>query len=310
MVIAIIGILVALLLPAVQSAREAARRTQCSNNLRQLATAVLSYQAQMQVFPTGEVHGGSWVSGYRNPYSRQHCDWEGSVGMWCNLIFPYIEQQSAFDKLDFAIIPQYNSTGNVEIMRQSFSLFFCPSDGYRGLTTDWGGAGRNARIMHYYAVNGSNEGSRNVHRDQLPGKDDYGHCNFHDGMFFNDSATKDADIKDGLSNTAMLCETWGRSFPHHQAESPPLPGYPTGESSRGMNLHTSVYFGSGSLVYTPNSNHMSPWRANSFHPGGVHLALADGSVHFIPDAVNAAAWLALATIAGQESVDPSKWLNP
>jgi len=190
-------------------------------------------------------------------------------------------------------------------MQMEFPMLLCPSDPYRGLTTDWGAVGRKARIMHYYAVQGTNEGSTLQHEDQTtPGTGTYGHCNRHDGMFYNDSATRMGDLKDGTSQTAMLCEVWGRSWPRHVAGAA-KPGYPSTESSRGMNLHTAVYFGSGGYAYTPNSNHMSPWRANSFHPGGVHVLYADGSVHFVNDAIDKNAWFALATIAGHESISAS-----
>ena len=303
-VITIIGILIALLLPAVQAAREAARNAQCTNNLKQLGLGLLNYESAHKVFPPTEIHGGTWVPGYRNPYSRQHCDWEGSVGMWCNLIFPYIEQTPAYNKLDFKIIPQFNSPANMEVMQMTFNTLLCPSDPYKGLTSDWGG--HTARIMHYYAVQGNNEATPDKHADQIAGVSSYGHCDRHNGMFYNDSATAVSDIKDGTSNTAMLCEVWGRSFPNHIAITPTPPGYPSGESSRGMNLHSAVYFGANGFAYTPNSNHMSPWRANSFHPGGVHVSFADGSVHFVTDGIDAVTWLGLATINGGEVINGSR----
>ena len=209
-VIAIIGILVALLLPAVQSAREAARRMQCKNNLKQLGLALLNYETSVGRFPPGEVHGGDWDPGYAPSYSSandNHCEWDGLIGIWNNLIFPYLEQQSAYDKLEFDVRKQWTSTANQEVMKLKFPMFLCPSDPYDGLTTDWGvGGGQNkARICHYYAVAGSNEGSGDAHPD---GAQTYGHCNYHDGMFFNDSQTYMSDIRDGSTNTMMLCETW------------------------------------------------------------------------------------------------------
>ncbi len=305
-VIAIIGILVALLLPAVQSAREAARRLQCSNNYKQLGLALLNYEAQNRHFPAGETHGGDWNPGYTpstgSGTNRNHCEWDGQIGIWNNAIFPFIEQQAAYDKLDFDIRKQFNHAGNREIMQMQFEAFLCPSDSYRGLTTDWGVADLNkARICHVYGVAGSNEGSTTPHDD---GALTYGHCNKHDGMFYNDSKTTIEAIRDGTSNTAMLCESWGRSWPNHSPETPVPPGFPTGESSRGMNLHTVVYF-----VSTPNSNHGNPWKANSFHPGGVMTCFADGSVHFIPDTIELDVFKGLATIAGGEVPDSTAWGN-
>lgn len=285
-VIAIIGILVALLLPAVQAAREAARRMACSNNMKQLALGMLNYENQFGRFPPGEIHGGSWNNGYHRPSNYDHCEWDGQMGIWNNLIFPFIEQQAAYDQIDFEIRKQWHSAANREILRSTFDVFLCPSDPYRGLTTDWASSQNKARICHYYAVAGSIEGSNTPHPGSVA---TYSHCNYHDGMYFNDSNTRAADVQDGLSNTAMLSETWGRISPNHDAP---------GESSRGMNLHTVVY-----LDWTPNSNQSNPWKSNSFHPGGVFMAFGDGSVRFVTDAVRLEIFQAYATIRGGEVID-------
>ncbi len=295
-VIAIIGILIALLLPAVQSARAAARRAHCTNNMKQIGLGLLTYESSCGVFPPGEIHGGTWMPHYRDPYNYQHCDWEGSIGMWCNLILPQMEQQPVHDKLDFEIIPQFNSPDNMEVLRMIFPTLLCPSDPYRDLTTDWGGTGRNARTLHYFAVHGSDETTTDTHADQKPGANWYSHCNKYDGMFYNDSDTRIADVLDGTSNTAMVCEVWGRKYWNHQT----VPGDPRGpESSRGMNLHSAVFFD-----FTPNSYHGDPWHAASFHPGGVNVVFADGSVHFISDTIDLATWRGLSTIQGREVLGP------
>ncbi|MHC4176768.1 MAG: DUF1559 domain-containing protein [Planctomycetota bacterium] len=296
-VIAIIGILIAILLPAVQTAREAARHLHCSNNLKQIGLGILSYESTHEVFPPAEIHGHTKKDRkYRDPYNYQHCDWQGSIGMWMNLIFPFIEQQSAYDKLDFGAVPQFSSLANLQVQQTSFPLFHCPTDQYRGLTSNWGG--RRARIIHYYAVHGSDENTSVPHPDQKPGLTWYGHCNRHDGIFYNDSETKVRDIRDGVSSTAMVCEVWGRKYKDHV--TPSNPPYGT-ESSRGMNLHTAVYFD-----YPPNSTQDDPWKANSFHTGGVNCVFADGSVHFISDTIERKIFRAIATIDGREIVDASK----
>ena len=69
-----------------------------------------------------------------------------------------------------------------------------------------------------------------------------------------------------------------------------------------MNLHTVLYFFS-----TPNCNHINPWKANSFHPGGVMTCFADGSVHFISDTIELDVFKGMATIAGGEVLDASAW---
>jgi prepilin-type N-terminal cleavage/methylation domain-containing protein len=289
-VIAIIGILIALLLPAVQAAREAARRSQCTNNLKQLALGIMSYESPNRCFPPGEIHG-------RAVYGTcPHCDWDGAIGMWMNLVFPFIEQEPAYKKLDFKAWPQYSAANNVQVMQMPFAMFLCPSDPYRGLTTPWGAGGDTNRsnIIHYYAVHGDNENSLLPHPDKTS-CGNYGHCNAHNGIFFNDSAVKIAEVRDGLSNTALLCEVWGRCWPEHSVGNPIPPGFPNYESSRGMNLHTAVYFD-----WPPNSYHMNPWHAASFHPGGVMAAYADGSLHFIPDTIDMTIFRGMATRAGKE----------
>ncbi len=295
-VIAIIGILIALLLPAVQAAREAARRLQCSNNLKQIGLGLMNYENQRKVFPPGEIHGRA-VNG-----TCPHCDWAGAIGCWENFIFPFVELQPAYDKLNFKITPQFSSAANVEIMQGEYALFLCPSDPYRGLTTTWGGGDESrGRILHYFAVHGSNEGSLLSHPDGTS-CGTYGHCNGHDGIFFNDSATRIGDITDGTSNTAMICEVWARSYKNHVTPATTSPEYlGVSESSRGMHVHSAVYFD-----WTPNSYRKNPWHANSFHPGGVNCVFADGSVRFISDTIDLVTFKAISTRGGGEVVDGSK----
>ena len=111
-----------------------------------------------------------------------------------------------------------------------------------------------------------------------------------------DSGT--ANRSSGTGTTAMICEVWGRRYHDHVTPSPAPYG---NESSRGMNLHTAVYFD-----YTPNSTQQNPWKANSFHTGGVNCVFADGSVHFISDTIDLRIFRALATIAGGEVIPASK----
>jgi len=305
-VIAIIGILIALLLPAVQAAREAARRLQCTNNLSNLAKAMNTYHSSNGTFPAGEIHGKvgdpgyTYQSYYSDATARNHCYWEGRIGMWMNLIFPQMGQMGDYTQLDFGIYPQYASANNVKIMQKPYEFLFCPSDSFRGLTSNWSN-GR-ARIVHYYAVAGDKEFRtaseittlKVYHKDgtyttaQTHGQ----HCNANLGVFYNDSYTSIDEITDGTSSTALLCESWART------EENPAGDY-TDSNSRGMNLHTYVY-----LEYTPNSDHLNyPWRANSFHAGGVNCAFADGSVHFIADTVEYRIFCAIGTINGGEVID-------
>jgi prepilin-type N-terminal cleavage/methylation domain-containing protein/prepilin-type processing-associated H-X9-DG protein len=291
-VIVIIGILIGLLLPAVQSAREAARRLECQNHLKQLSLAVLNYHTEFKRFPAGETHGGYW-----------HCDWDGQIGMWMTCVLPFVEEKPSYNLLNFKAHPQWTSTNNQTVMKRLFPIFLCPSDPYTGLTTPWGPQDQTdvARICHYFAVAGSSEASALPHPNgavNYVGGVPYGHCNAHDGIFYNDSKTRIEDVRDGVSKTAMFFESWGRIWPMHVPPAVIPPGYPNFESSRGMNLHTVVY-----LDWTPNSNHTNPWKTNSFHPGGVHAAMADGSVRWVSDLISLAMIKAMATRNGHEPQD-------
>jgi len=107
-VITIIGILIALLLPAVQAAREAARRMQCTNNLKQFGLALHNYHLTHKVFPYGAGGGGTWWS-------------------WSALILPFIEQNAIYDQIDFD--KPYNAVHpvNNDVMKNFIAAYQCPS---------------------------------------------------------------------------------------------------------------------------------------------------------------------------------------
>jgi prepilin-type N-terminal cleavage/methylation domain-containing protein len=128
-VIAIIAVLVGLLLPAVQSARESARRMQCSNNLKQIGLALLNYHDTSSVFPPGAITG--FKPGDR-PWSDQF--WgnvnRASLLSWRPLILPQMEQNPLYNAINFEL--QYQIGGGVEIYTvfpTVMSTWLCPSDG-------------------------------------------------------------------------------------------------------------------------------------------------------------------------------------
>ena len=274
-VIAIIATLMALLLPSVQQAREAARRTQCKNNLKNLGLAMHNYHDQFRLFPPGEIHG------VRN-LATPHCDWEAAIGCWGTALLPMVDRNADFQQLDFSINPQFSSVGNITVMRTRFTIYQCPSDPFDGIYRGWNGNPANAAsAMHYFAVSSSNEFSPLT----WPGYTvPDSHCHPNNGMFFNDSNVGASSITDGMSNTAMICEVWGRMA---NSGSPP--------DGRGINLHAVAY-----LDHSPNSDRSQPWYPNSFHTGGVHILLADGSVRFVSDSIHLPTLKALATISGSE----------
>lgn len=115
-VIAIIGILVSLLLPAVQSAREAARRTQCLNNVKQMGLALLNYEAANRIFPPSSTWPDGKVAG---PELGPN---------WVIMVLPYIEDTGVYDSFDFSM--PINSDVNERPRSVSLSVMLCPSDGF------------------------------------------------------------------------------------------------------------------------------------------------------------------------------------
>lgn len=322
-VIAIIGILIAMLLPAIQAAREAARRLQCTNNLKQMAVACNTYESMNGHFPPGETHGevgkspgyegyGYCKSAIVSGMEANHCNWGGQIGIWMNAIFPQMDLQADYDQLDFERRPQYMDATqvlpddiNLEISRRYYAFLHCPSDPFTGMASGWAGAMPPVRIVHYFACAGDVEFSKLAHPDgtfYTTTNSAPNHANATNGVFYNDSKTRLADITDGASSTALISESWGRAYQYPATDD----GSTTGDS-RGMNLHAYVYFD-----WTPNSwrnfasgSTQHPWRINSFHPGGAQIAFCDASVHFVSDNVDRSVFKALATVDGGEVYDMS-----
>jgi len=319
-VIAIIGVLIALLLPAVQQAREAARRLHCPNNIGNIAKAMSNYESARGHFPPGEIHLTQGVYASGNSLSiNDHYQWDVHIGIWMNAIFPQLEQQGDYDRLNFEARPQYPSYNddpyanvtepNLAISRKKYPFFLCPSDPFTGFTNWWS----RVRITHYYACAGDNEYSTLPHADgtYTTANSDLRHGNANNGVFYNDSTTKLADITDGASQTALVAETWGRNLQYPVGDILP---YERNVESRAMNLHAYAYFDwppNSWRNYNPSdvgptTGVMDPWRVNSFHAGGCHVAFCDASVHFVSDDVDLRIFKAAATINGGEVYNKSQ----
>ncbi|QDU59677.1 hypothetical protein Pan216_05090 [Planctomycetes bacterium Pan216] len=267
-VIAIIGVLVSLLLPAVQSARESARRSLCSNHLKQLSLGLLNYEEKHGVFPPAQV--------FPSPLGSNG-EWSHCMGNWASLILPEIDQQGVYDMLDFEARRLTTAQSNKDALQIRIPVFQCPTDPYDGLVTPWSGNSETTGyIMHYFACAGDSDSD---HRNNLT------------GVFRPNSSTRLADISDGSSKTTLLLETWARRHADHPT---------SGEMSRTWALDNWAY-----AEWTPNAlqgQSNNTWACSSFHPGGAHVALADGTVRFVNDNVDTTVFRNLATIQGGEIV--------
>jgi prepilin-type N-terminal cleavage/methylation domain-containing protein len=287
-VLAIIGVLVGLLLPAVQHVREAARRTSCANNLKQLALATHNYEGAYRSFPPGN----------RNNLSSHA------------FLLPHIEQVNLADLVDYKV--SYTHANNAEARNTQVELFLCPSNtddlpsGLGGRNNYYGNAG--VAILHtgIPATDPSDPNST------MPPSD---------GIFFNDSAIRFADLEDGTVHTALFSERV------------------TGDGNNGLSTERSDTYQPGTYPGTPDealadalavdindltkqgfSNVGAPWlrpyhsttrywhvnvpngrsamfppnrimtTASSYHDAGVQVALCDGSVRMVPESVDLAVW--------------------
>ncbi len=296
-VIAIIGILVALLLPAVQAAREAARRLQCSNNLKQIGLALQNYESTSRCLPSART---------------------GSPHLWSAQaqILPYLEGGNVYKTIDFrrGVLDPVNR----EAVRAIIPTYLCPSDTTDRLHPNFG-------PNNYMANAGTGLQNGGSFRDYGPeGTERI------DGVFFDRSAVRFAEVGDGLSNTAAYSETIKGTGTDTTASSPSdtlrqfaqgaqlvavtdsfCAGLSFWSGQRGRewargNLNAASY----NHYLTPNhklndclsGNVMGRISARSFHPGGVSVLFLDGHVSFAPDTIDLATWRALATRNGREII--------
>ncbi|TVP98181.1 MAG: DUF1559 domain-containing protein, partial [Planctomycetaceae bacterium] len=259
-VIAIIGVMVGLLLPAVQQAREAARRMSCTNNLKQISLAMHNYHDTFNTFPA----------------ARANCCW----GTWNVLIMPFVELQNVSDLyLNWggtdATGPRYGAAPNsTNVTARRYPTFSCPSDGE---FTPIG-----ALTNHNYAVNFGNTGFGQ--QANLNG------VLFRGAPFILDHRRKVGfrDLIDGTSNTLLVGEVrqgrgsdlrgftwWGDAsqFSTYLGVNSPLPD----------RIYTLFYCNPVMKMPCDVSTAENPtmFGSRSLHPGGVNAAMGDASVRFV-----------------------------
>jgi prepilin-type N-terminal cleavage/methylation domain-containing protein/prepilin-type processing-associated H-X9-DG protein len=298
-VITIIGILVALLLPAVQAAREAARLAQCSNNLRQIGIAMHSFVSQNNKFPPGI-----------NAKSRFSFDYANGGYEWTYLLhslMPFSEQDPYYTAVHgprFDINnPWYAPDQWASVPARAFAGFLCPSDGYGEDMVDWGPSYpvRVAKSNYLGIFSGFNDGDAFSDNDSA-----------RRAVFGYHSGRGLEDIQDGASHTMALAEYlkgvaandnrgdfWTNRAgcqtlfvilgPNSTAPDNICYQFcPDGGSPSDPAMNLPCVSGGD------NVNYASP---RSRHPGGVNAVFCDGSVHFIQDEIDLATWQSLGWIA-------------
>jgi prepilin-type N-terminal cleavage/methylation domain-containing protein/prepilin-type processing-associated H-X9-DG protein len=285
-VIAIIAILVGLLLPAVQAAREAARRLECTNNLRQLGLAINNYNTSNGVFPAGSTIYAS------------HCDGSGCRGTALYVVLlPYLEQANFLNHYDMdqnlhAWVKDNSVPDSIQKMTMPF--YICPSRSDPSNTPN---------RKDYYGVCGGKTKYVTGSRGDI----------FLDGMFSHNKWIRAAEIRDGLSNTFAIGESV-HMVPRSSdpTDFRPDPWY-TGGSCDSSLSQSSYILGGGFRntkhplnseikIKSDRSNINDP-PFGSHHPGGAVFVFVDGHVQLISEGVDQETYQGLSTVQGREIID-------
>jgi prepilin-type N-terminal cleavage/methylation domain-containing protein/prepilin-type processing-associated H-X9-DG protein len=338
-VIAIIAVLIGLLLPAVQKVREAANRTTCTNNLKQIALALQNYHDTNKQFPPAALPTSPPQPGWdpiNNWNGRGPCSNSTAVGCWgptwVTLILPYIEQDNLFKAWNMALPSSH--PGNQAVVTTKLQTFICPSDNPKAPLDQPNSQGWFMARGNYGANGGTGRLGSHSYGNTTPINGWYQNIQQRRGLMnarqqsVDRSGTTIAEVKDGVSNTLAVTEL--------------IVSIEPGDDSFGLwalagaNIITAYndYTDPGTLppppgnIQTPNCDARFPYckswtpycdnnhtgvdpiygcedsdhatGARSAHSGGVNAAMLDGSVRFISNSVSPLTWYGLFTINGGE----------
>lgn len=288
-VIAIIAVLIALLLPAVQQAREAARRTQCKNNLKNLGLALHNYHDNARVFPYA---------------------WGSNEELWSAMILPGIDQASLYNTLAWTY-PGAAQAANIAACETAFAIFRCPSMDQPAHTDINGIAGRSPvsyRVVADSVAASDDDSTRPTGYTSNPSLEQFPL----NGIMYGGSSTSIASVQDGTSNTLMVGESYtdcdytkdSQGMDYFACFAPQIDNWKPGAKTG-----TEYTEAAGSTVVRINSR-LNPaisgvlmeMSFGSYHIGGAHFGMADGSVRFLSENMDLTLYQALATIKGGEKI--------
>ena len=308
-VIAIIGILVALLLPAIQSAREASRRTHCSNNAKQIGLALHNYHDTYKAFPAG-----AWMFNAAGVGSSSCTTADTSRREpWTVAILPFMELQSLYEQCDLTAqfvcsngdsAPPVGSP-NRNVWETRVATYQCSSFPAKSIPNNH---------SNYYGVMGGGPYAMGYCESNNSGRRFY-----NNGILFQNSDVRLADVSDGTANTFMVGEQryqlldGGRTDAHWMGWA---------STNRGGTSAVTGTLAAAQLPINSFDSHGDKWDTafgsggfplghgfhqrtfGSYHPGGCHFVLADATVRFINENIDANAYFYLAIRDDGEAISP------
>jgi len=311
-VITIIGILMGMMLPAVNYVRELGRQAVCKNNLSQLGKALMMYNNDHKFYPYGRYYYAMTVNGASKVIANR--------GTMLLVLLPYLDEGPIFEKINLrGTSPSFGSVDGVALSRFRMPELICPSDPARGECLRYGNATQTVAVCNYLGSAGprtlssnstcpcpegtqfntyfSSDGTYGL-KSKNPLRRSFGAPS---GAFINHSgplkgysatskyhATSDAMVQDGLSNTIFM----GESRPHcsrHLAN-----GWTSTDSGHGLFstlIPINQYTCEDDADKKSNGcqcrcNDTFSLGFKSAHPGGAHFLFGDGSVHFVPETID------------------------
>jgi prepilin-type N-terminal cleavage/methylation domain-containing protein/prepilin-type processing-associated H-X9-DG protein len=320
-VIAIIAVLIALLLPAVQSAREAARRIQCTNNIKQIALAAANYESSNQTFPIGR--------NFMNCFGAGNVPNGGPCDGWSHLarLLNFAEQSQVYNAINFSDTPY--SARNSTAEGVGVNILWCPSDGtiaglrFFELCAGWDCTTVGITYTDYAGMIGTY-----WHNDPNGRQPNTAELGLENGMYpdvgvpvwaygglgWTRSPVKYAQITDGTSNTMAWAEQCHGKYTQAGCTGKGGCDYngngwwadaDYGDATIGSfyppNIAINpVYYTTGAWANPDgcDNNNIPPITSESFHPGGVNVGFADGSVHFVKNSISSWNWMTFKRISG------------
>ena len=319
--IAIIAILISLLLPAVQAAREAARRAQCTNNMKQMGLAIANYESSKGCIVSGYVSVAGplnlfGVSGYNpDPQSGDN----GPGWGWLALLLPEIEQGPLYNAINVDV-PTWVAQ-NSTVVTVQLNVYNCPSANNPTPTCKMVDANLNLLpVANPYFARANYQYNQGWNDSGIPAavnaSDTVKGCN---GPIYRNSRVTYAAVTDGLSNTVFAGEktpyladaTWVgvipgyRHFAYNAFASAGTGGvgvnYDYASAILAVHSGPSLYE-DPQVIHPPNSPLGHTDEMYSLHPGGANVLMGDGSARFIKQSINLLTWQALSSRAGGEVI--------